>query len=45
MQKISAASAVLRLGFALDSNAAERAGRITVLAGEYDRRDSIVTID
>jgi len=30
------------LGFALGLNAAERAGQITVLAGDYDRLDSIV---
>ena len=42
MQKISSAGAVLLLGFALGLRAAERPGRITVLAGGYDRRDSIV---
>jgi len=42
MQKISAASAVLPLGLALGLHAAERADRISVLAGDYDRRDSIV---
>src|SRR6266487_6062530 len=41
MQKISSASAVLLLGCALGLHAAERPDRITVLAGDYDRRDSI----
>jgi hypothetical protein len=42
MQKISPASVVWLLGFALTLNAAERPGRITVLAGDYDRRNSVV---
>jgi len=42
MQIISAASAVLPLGLALGLHAAERPGRITILAGDYDRHDSVV---
>jgi hypothetical protein len=42
VQKIPPAIALLLLGCALGLHAAERPGRITVLAGEYDRRDSVV---
>jgi len=42
MQKISAANAVLLFGCALSLHAAGRQGQIRVLAGDYDRRDSIV---
>ena len=42
MQKISLTSALLLLGCAFGLHAAERPGRITDLAGEYDLRDSVV---
>src|SRR2546422_781463 len=42
MQQISPASAAWLLGCALGLNAVERPGRITVRAGDYDRRDSVV---
>ena len=42
MQQISPASAAWLLGCALGLHAAERPGRITVRAGDYDRRDSVV---
>src|SRR5262245_51187508 len=42
VQKIPPAGALLLLGCAFGLHAAERIGRVTVLAGEYDRRDSVV---
>ena len=42
MQNIAPASAVWLLGCALGLHAAERPGRITVFAGDHDRRDSVV---
>jgi hypothetical protein len=42
MQKISRTSALLFLVFAFGLHAAESPGRITVVAGDHDRRDSVV---